>query len=250
MPRTRCLWLVPLTWPLSGCIAGTLATDSGPARNSLTGRPWRVPQIHVGAEVHLELTLWRVWPRWLVRGAEAADYALVAIGDERVAAALERDGRFGCTYRFDRFRPGQRVPLEAVAYRQQGARDFMQVGGKWLRGSSAADPPDLRVASAHLTVELYQSFVLLKVARASADLEFASARLELRRADGSVSAVYLDRPGRPGFDVHGPDDDGYYRVRYAPSGVQVNASGSTDVQLIVYDSAGHPHTVRGRISMP
>ena len=73
------------------------------------------------------------------------------------------------------------------------------------------------------------------------DLDADTGVLRLRRSDGTVTSRYIDRPGRPGFTLSGPEPDGVYRVRYEPSGDELNSIGETEVEFMIYDHGGHAH---------
>jgi hypothetical protein len=68
--------------------------------------------------------------------------------------------------------------------------------------------------------------------------------------NGSPTSIYLDRPHRPGFSITGPEPDGYYRIRYVPSGMELNPIGTTEVEFVVYDTAGHPHYASTTLDTP
>jgi hypothetical protein len=67
---------------------------------------------------------------------------------------------------------------------------------------------------------------------------------------GSTTAVYIDRPHRPGFTITGPALDGTYAVRYVPKAAELNAVGTTLVEFVVHDLAGNQHHVSTTLSTP
>lgn len=126
----------------------------------------------------------------------------------------------------------------------------MKVGDTWLRGDSPYDELDEKFVSDSLTLRIYQARVEVWVCQGEMPLDFERGKLELLKSDGVVSSVYLDRPGRPGFKVSGPDDAGCYQVVYLPDGTQLNPAGRTEARLSVYDRADHPHTATVMIPTP
>ncbi|HUU83986.1 MAG TPA: hypothetical protein VM243_10835 [Phycisphaerae bacterium] len=232
-----------------GCLSGSLATNTGPNgphRWSTANRQ----QAHVGETVGYSFILIKPFGKRPVAPYGYVDYCVATIGNERVECEPDLDGHFCFEHRLDRVQPGDELKVRAVAYRQYGQRDFMKIGDKWLRGDSPSDQRDSGFVSDSLTLRIYQARIELGICESEAPLDFETGKLELVKADGTVSPVYQDRDGRPGFDVTGPDDSGCYTVVYLPDGTQVNPAGRTEARLTVHDRAGHPHTATVLIPTP
>ena len=234
---------------LGGCVSASLATNTGPRP---PGQHWStapIQQVHCGEEVRFDFVL--VDPRGrLLNPLGLADYCVAFIGAERFEADPEPNGHFRFVYSFDRIQPGATIPVRADAYRRVGGRDYIRVQGQWLQSLSPYEIADKRIAGDTLILAAYQVEIELSLVRPPDDLEPDSGVLRIRRDDGVVTSVYIDRPGRPGFALTGPDADGYYRVRYTPTGGQLNPVGKTEVEFVIYDLAGHRHRVTAELDTP
>jgi hypothetical protein len=175
---------------------------------------------------------------------------VASIGDQRVLCEADLQGHFRFEQRLPRARPGDEIEVVATAYRQHGTRDFIQVGDSWLHGESPIDAADDKVCSDSITLRVYQARVEMHLAAGAAPMDFESGKLELTKHDGSVTSVFIDRPGRRGFVASGPDQAGGYTVVYLPDGDELNPSGRTPARFTVYDLAGHRHSVEMMVPTP
>ena len=235
--------------PLQGCVSASLASDTGPRP---AGHRWSAAarqQAHVGEEVSFDFVLQDA-AKQFVSPVGVADYCVAMIGSRRIESDPDEFGHFTFTHRFDGLRPGEELSVRAIAYQQQGARDFVKVGSQWLEANSPYSIADRTVAEAAIRLSIYQSKVDLRIARPADDFDRETGVLRIRRADGSSAATYINRPNRPGFSIDGPSADGFYRVSYAPSGDETNKTETTDVEFAIYDLAGQRHTVVQTLQTP
>ncbi len=234
---------------VTGCIAGSLATTTGPRP---AGSRWSIARrqsAHVGEEVHFDFVLHNGVGS-MVSPLGVADYCVARIGSHRVEAVPDDTGHFAFSFMLDRAGPGDEVAVEVTAYQQRGRRDFVQVGGQWLEAQSPSAESDKPVARASVRLTIYQSHVSLRIARPPDDLDPQTGVLRLIRLDGSATSVYLDRPGRPGFHLAGPGQVGYYEVDYEPPGDEVNVTGVTEVTFTIHDVGGQRHTMSAQLETP
>ena len=254
LPRTTRGWggviVVALAWVgLGGCIRGSLATNTGP--NGPHG--WSTDNrqdAHVGETVGFSFILVKPFSKKPIAPYGYVDYCLATVGNRRVECECDLGGRFRFEHPLGEVEPDRQVEIKVIAYRQYGKRDFMLVGDTWMRGHSPYDQPDAKFASDALTLRIYQAKVELRICEQETPLDIDRGRLELIKADGTVSTVSPSRPGRPGFDVSGPDDQGCYSMVYLPDGRQLAPAGTTVARLTVPDRSGHPHTVEDLIETP
>jgi len=234
---------------LPGCLSASLASDTGPR---LPGRQWSDEarqQAHIGEDVAFDFVLQGAKGQF-VPPTDVADYCVAMIGSLRLESEPDQFGHFTFRHRFDGVQPGRTIDIRAAAYQQRGSRDFMKVGGQWLEADSPYSVADRKVAEDSIRITFYQSQVDLRIVRPPDDLDPETGVLRIRRADGSSTAVYVDRPGRRGFKIDGPGPDGYYHVTYAPSGQELNKTGTTDVDFTIYDLVGQRHTVSQTLDTP
>jgi hypothetical protein len=179
-----------------------------------------------------------------------ADYCSFEIGAERVETGLNDSGGFDATYTFDDVRAGDKVAVTASAYRTNGTRDRMKIAGDWMDNDSPYDERDKQVARATVHLIAYQRPIRFVLPKRADAFDFATAQLVIRRDDGRNSTVYQHRPPRQGFVVS-PDDAGDgFQVAYLPTGDQLNPSGTTEVELSVYDQAGNRQVFTQTIDTP
>src|SRR3972149_89691 len=129
-------------------------------------------------------------------------------GGERVEAEPDAKGHFRFSYPLDRVRAGEKLKVTATAFQQRDSRDFMKIGGRWLKADSPYAQPDRKVAGDAVQLTIYQTIVDMKIARPADDLDPESGVLRFQCADGGSGPIYVDKPGRPGFNLGGPDPDG------------------------------------------
>ncbi|MCH7814458.1 MAG: hypothetical protein IID40_10615 [Planctomycetes bacterium] len=232
-----------------GCIRGSLATSTGPNGPEVWSADNR-QQAHVGEPVRFSFILIGPFQRRPLDPLGLADYCLVEVGSRRLECEPDPGGRFRFEYVLADAQPGEEIKVTVTAYRQYGQRDIMRVGDQWLRGDSPLDEPDRTVATDSLILEMYQTTVELELEPGAAPFDFESGKLELIAPGGTTTPVYIDRPGRPGFRVEGPDERGVFWIRYRPDGTQVGVFDRTEALFTVYDRAGQPHRTRVEIPTP
>jgi len=232
-----------------GCRSASLATSTGPRPAE---RRWSVADrqmVHVGEAVQFDFVLQDESGRF-VSPRERADYVVLQVGQERLETDPDDAGHFPFQLTLNGVRPGETLDVQAAAFAQQGGRDFMKVRGQWLKTESPYAAPDRRVAGDSLRFTAYQSTIDFTIPRPPDDLDLETGVLRLRRVDGSSTSVYIDRPGRRGFVITGPEPQGYYRVTYSPKGTEVNPTGTTDVEFIIFDAGGQRHAAAQTIETP
>lgn len=241
--------VIAIPGTVGGCIGGSLASDTGPLRAndrwSTAGRQ----KVHVGEEVAFDFLLTDWLGRPIFPGT-VADYCAVLVGPDRIECEPGLDGRFSFSYRFDRFSPGDKVTVVAGAYRERGYRDYGYVRGAWLPSSGPYEKSDSRVARDAITIDIYQLEIELAVPRRLDELLAETGVLRIRRSDGGLTSIYLDKPDRPGFAFTGSDDEGGYRVRFVPHGDSLNPTGTTSVEFTIRDTAGRAYTVSETFDTP
>ncbi len=233
---------------LCGCMGGSLATDSGPGGRWSTERRQKV---HVGERVNFSFALTKGWIRREARDPLGiADYCLATAGPERIEADLDDSGHYRFTYSVIQHRLGDVVNVSVAAYRKHGVRDLMRIGDEWVHAEDPYNQRDRTIARDSLQLVVYQTRVELPVNHPPADLEMASGRLEIRKADGTVTTVFGRGPAGRGFTYTGPDHHGLYRVIHEPTAEQIDKSGTTYVSFTVLDRAGDRHVFDGYIPTP
>ncbi|MCH7994388.1 MAG: hypothetical protein IIB57_08085 [Planctomycetes bacterium] len=241
--------LLALAVAQGGCVAGSLASNTGPRPPELAWSMAGKQMVHVGEVVEFDFVL-RDWTYRFVHPLGIADYCVAFIGEERLETTPDHNGHFQFAYKFDRIQAGDKINVKATAYRTKGARDFMKVRGTWLRSDSAYDKADQRVASDKIRLVAYQVPVELTMVRPADDLDTGRGVLKIHRTHGPTTTVFVDKPGQPGFAIDGPEPDGYYRIGYQPSGSELNSTGTTRVDFTIYDTMGLPHRASLTLQTP
>ena len=232
-----------------GCTFASLASTTGPVPPGGTWSTAPKQRVHLGETVRFDFLL----VDWLSNPIDPlgiADYCVVFIDGERIETEPDARGHFRFTHKFVQLAPGDRVTVQADAYRQRAHRDFMKVAGEWLTSESPYEISDSRVAGARLTFEVYEAVIELTIDRPAFDLDPDSGVLRIRRRDGRVVSVYSNKPGRAGFLLTGPDADGRYQVTYRPGGDELNPNGTTEIEFEVYDVSRTSHRITTRIETP
>jgi hypothetical protein len=206
--------------------------------------------VHVGEEVRFDFVLQDPTTRKFVSPVGRVDYCVATVDAQRIEAEPNTAGHFQFSHTFDRAKPGDKIKVQATAYRQRAGRDFVRVHGQWLRSESPYELSDSKAAWDSVSLTVYEAPIELRIARPPDDLDPETGVLRVRRSDGAITSVYIDRPHRPGFTVTGPEPDGHYRIRYVPKGNELNAIGTTDVELVIYDTAGNPHYASTTLNTP
>lgn len=248
--RATCLIVLLLLPPWTGgCISGSLAsnTDRHPLGFRWSDAPRQL--VHVGETVEFDFVLQDSW-RQFVPPTGLADFCITTIGNEHVESEPDLGGHFRFAHTFDKVTPGDVIDVRTTAYQRRGQRDFMNIAGEWVYGENPYDDPDRNVADDHIQLTVYESPIELSIARPPDDLDLESGVLRIRLADGSTRSVYIDRPHRPGFTITGPEPDGFYTVRYRPSGNELNQTGTTEVEFVIHDMAGYPHYATVTLETP
>jgi len=234
---------------IGGCISASLATSTGPHPPQQRWSMAAKQMAHVGETVQFDFVLTDIWGQF-VAPTGIADYCVAMIGGERVEAEPDAKGHFRFSYTLDRVRAGDKLKVTATAFQQRDSRDFMKIGGRWLKTDSPYAQPDRKVAGNAVQLTIYQTTVDMKIARPADDLDPESGVLRIQCVDGGGGPVYIDKPGRPGFKIGGPEPDGYYHVQYSPTGGQLNPTGTTDVEFTIHDLGGQRHVVSQTLNTP
>jgi hypothetical protein len=247
---------------IGGCVSASLGTNTGPHPPQQRWSIAAKQMAHVGETVQFDFVLTDFWGRF-VAPTGLADYCVAVpsrlrtgIGDERIETEPDAKGHFRFSYTLDSLRAGEKIKLTATAYQQRGSRDHMKIRGQWLTADSPYAEPDRKIAGDSIQLTIYQAKVEMKIVRPADDLDPESGVLRLQRLDGTAapvytgSPVYIDKPGRPGFRLDGPEPNGYYRVEYQPTGEQLNPTGTTEAEFSVYDLGGQRHVVSQTLSTP
>ena len=224
----------------AGCVSASLASDTGPRS---AGRAWSIAArhpAHVGETVDFDLVLVDGWGRFLP-SAGFDEYAVLAINRERLETEPDGAGHFRFSYNLGAVPVGASVRVVGAVFRQRGHRDFINVQGEWLESNSPYERNDDLVAEDELVLDVYQTRIELSLTRPPTDLDPESGVLRILRQDGTVSTIYVDRPGRPGFILTGPEPSGYYTVTYVPDGDELNATGTTRIEFSIHDLSGQRH---------
>ncbi len=237
-----------LPWA-GGCISGSLASNTD--RHTL-GFHWSdAPRqmLYVGETVEFDFVLQDMW-RQFVPPTGLADFCILTIGNERIESEPDLTGHFRFAHTFNQSAPDETIDVRATAFRQRGQRDFMKIAGEWVYAENPFDDPDRKVADDSIRLTVYETLIELTIARPPDDLDTESGVLRIRRSDGSIRSIYIDRPHRPGFTITESEPDGYYQVRYRPSGNELNSTGTTEVEFVIHDMAGYPHYATTTLETP
>lgn len=205
--------------------------------------------VHVGERVEFDFVLRDALNRFVPPDG-LADYSTATIGSKRVETVPDPLGHFSFSHVFDDTAPGEQITVAVSAFRQRGERDYMRVGEQWLAADSPFAEPDKKGPGDSVRLTVYRSVVELELPRPPDDFDPQTGVLRLRRLDGTTTSVYLQRSGRHGFALRGPEPDGRYRITYYPKGHEVNPTGKTDVTFTIYDVSGRRHVKTLQIDTP
>ncbi len=234
----------------AGCVSGSLASDTGPRPAGYAWSQAGRQMVHVGEQVEFDFVL-QDWAWSFQAPLGIADYCVVYVGDERIEIGPDIHGHFRFSYAFHDLPAGDAVTIRATPYQTRGSRDFMKIREQWIEGDSPYDQADRAVAFADaIRLLAYRVPVELTIARPANDLDLQSGVLKIRRTDGATTSVFIDKPDRPGFTMSGPEPDGYYRAFYQPRGNELNATGTTDVEFVMYDTLGQRHYASQTLDTP
>jgi len=232
-----------------GCVSASLATSTGPHPLQQRWSMASTQEAHIGEQVYFDFVL-TDWRGRFLGPTGIADYCVAMIGGERVEADPDAKGHFRFSYTLDHASAGENLKVTATAYQQFDSRDFMKIGGRWLKADSPYAQPDRKVAGDSVKLTIYQTTLDMQIARPADDLDPESGVLRFQCVDGGGGPVYVDKPGRPGFKIGGPASDGYYRVEYRPTGGQLNPTGTTEVEFTIHDLGGQRHVVSQTLNTP
>jgi len=252
--NTRCIAAAVAAATLvstGGCfsVRGSLASDTGPSLSMWSTADRQLA--HVGERVEFSFVLARnMRSHAPMDPAGVADYCIATVGREMTEAELDHDGHYRFSYELIHDAPGDEIPVSAVAFRQRGQRDQMQIDGRWVIGNDPYDQRDLQVAADSLTLLVYASDIDLPVQRPGLDLTLASGRLEIHKNSGESTEVHAEQPGQPGFSFTDVDEKGYYHILYQPSVDELNRRGITQVRFSAPDTDGQLHFTDATISTP
>lgn len=250
MHRTRyAIAMFGLAFACSGCLAGSLASSTGPRPANVAWSDAPRQRAHVGETVRFDFVLHDGFGNF-IPAAGWADYGVITIGQEKLHVEPDPRGRFRFYYRFDDRQPGERIVVRAVAMRQREHRDFMKVGGRWLPNEDPLDRRDQPVAADAITLTLYQAAIALSLPRVFETLDPESGVLRIRRDNGDTTCVYLDRPDRRGFLIRGPTPEGVYSIEYPADGEDLNPSGETVVEFAINDVLGRTYRTGTNLKTP
>ncbi len=233
----------------AGCAVGSLASNTGPTGPTQTWSTVKNQMVHVDETVKFEFLLLNPFAK-PINPVGVADYVVTTVGQERIEADPDEYGRFRFEYTFSSFRPGDEVEIRSSAFKERSGRDFMKIGGDWMRAESPFNEPDTEAASDVLCFEVYQGVVRARINAGTCELEPDTGVLTVKLLDGETRTIYIDRPHRPGFVIMGPDESQAYWMEYKTRGDEVNKQGLTDFEFVIYDSAGQPHKVTGTFDTP
>ena len=225
----------------AGCIYGSLASDTGYSAEGV----WSVAPLqdaHVGEVVKFSFILRERFNPHRIDPLRIAEYAAANILSERIEAGPNWDSAFVLEYQLNNVTAGRTLSVEVAAFEIRGSKDFMKIGGRWHHSASGVDMPDKRVAKDSIKLRTYQSKIDYEFRKPQIALDWTTARLVITRRDGKVSTVFADQPHRAGFTMNGPDQRGYFHIRYFPVADQVNKTNTTRAALRVLDLNGVQQT--------
>lgn len=202
-----------------------------------------------GEQVAFDFILTQPFKKQPLDPISIADYCILELGDQAQVSEPDFNGHFRFTQTLGRLAPGAEVTAKATAYKTFGRRDVRLIPDGGLVRHPTGDDPDRRVAGDSVRLRIYQAQVELEFPQPPDELDLETARLQIRRDDGSITSIYPAVADRPGFRVDGPTD-GRYRISYTPAADELNATGTTDVQFVVYDRTGQRHELSATIETP
>ncbi len=193
--------------------------------------------VHVGEEVEFDFVL-QSWRKGRVDPSGVADYCVAMVNGKRTEVEPDLAGHFRFSHAFVAAKPGDSFKVRATAYSQRRGRDHMKIQGQWTTNDGPFEQADRRMAGKSITLTVYEAPIELQFPAPPDELDRDTGVLRIRRSDGTSTAVYIDRPGRTGFALSGPETDGLYRVRYLPTGNELNPTGTTTAEFSIFDVNG------------
>ncbi|UCG16889.1 MAG: hypothetical protein JSV19_02410 [Phycisphaerales bacterium] len=231
-----------------GCFSGSLASSTGPRVRG----PWSVADeqyAHRGEEVLFDFVISKPLAKRPLDPTGIADYCVLQIDDTRFVAQPDLDGHFRFAHTLRSGTPDTVIKASATAYRTMGRPDLPLTGAQLGEPAGPVDEPDEKVAADSVRLVLYQARIVLELQETPSRLDFASGRMQIRKADGTTTSVYGDQPDRPGFRAAGPAD-GRYTITYEPRAEELNPIGTTEIEFTVYDQTGRCHEVTATLDTP
>lgn len=221
----------------SGCIKASLASTTGPVHR---GQVWSMADeqmVHVGEKVDFEFVV--VDRGGTILGpAGGVDYCVAEVADAIVEALPDGTGRFHFSHTFEKEQPGERILVRAAGYEQRRERDLVKIGERWVFTESPQARADRKIASDEIVLETYQRGIRFVVGPLAAEPDIDSGVLTIRCGETERARVYVDRPNRRGFTLHGLDPSGKLRVGYVPTGGQLCSRGVTSLHFQIHDLGG------------
>ncbi len=183
----------------------------------------------------------------------SADYAIYLWPDGS-KQYVTRSDEFGGYFRgVGVFRAGaepRKNTVRAEAYTVRGANDWYydKDRDEWVHHRMKTDEADWPAGSAEMEIICYRKEVNIPF---PADKPVERVELRLTRADGTRSVHEVEFPGDGGApEIFGPDDDGMYHVRYAPTWKEVSRTGTTRVELVVTCTDGKRKLFEDTVDTP
>jgi len=184
--------------------------------------------VHVG-----ETTQFRV-----VVEPDVASYVMIDFAGESYLLEKGGAGLYAFNRQFTETWRDRSVQIEARAFRQHGQPDYALINGKVARSSKPTDPSDEFLGTSTMTVECYQSTVIMHVGLAS-EPDWTQGVLEIFGPGGKITKIGLASRGRRGFIVAGKSaSTGTYVVFYEPAASEIFRTGRTRAVFGIPDARG------------
>lgn len=234
---------------ITGCVAGSLATNTGPMFKGCLWSEAKKQRVHVGETVLFEFVLHDGFGN-LVEPSGIADYCVAQIENDRIEVEPDENGRFRFSLSFERFVERENITVTVRAMKQVSQRDFLKVGGRWLKNENDKDRQDRIASKKKIDLSIYQSKVSFAIDNALEPMDTAGGVLRLRKNDGTIACIYADRPEKRGFKVFQGDQSRTYKIEYEPRGNEVNPTGQTAAELSISDVHGRPRLLTATFPTP
>lgn len=205
----------------SGCMSQVRLWSNADSDNPHDYTPRSPQYVHVGEIVQFRVTV----------EPDDADYVLLRIGKEVRLLNRASPGQYSFSKQFDKSWANRTAKLQVQAFKQIGRRDFVKIRSEVIKRPARVDERDRNLGSASMTVNCYQSKVVIKVKIAgTVEPDWRRATLELFNAKGKPIRVGYGKPGQHGFVVLGPKAfGGEYVIYYEPKYNEVRKTGQTPV---------------------
>ncbi|MCG3178080.1 MAG: hypothetical protein BIFFINMI_00403 [Phycisphaerae bacterium] len=213
--------------------------------------------VHVGEPVRLQFLVAQKSMQGLVYGMD--NYMILDLPTGKVVVEASREYA-NYIQKVEFAQPGSQdgCVVTATGYRTRGEMDVQMINGTIEHKEFSSDAPDDRLASASITLIVYQSRVQIPhVGGAGIEPDWAKSELWILADDGKrVSKIVKSGlPGQaadqPGYTVEGPDDKGEYTVSTLPLYSQINRGGTTAAEMHLVDAkTGKVHISGARFRTP